>query len=296
MKIGAVYPQTELGGDPAALGRIGRAVESLGYDHLLMYDHVVGAVHENRDPPLLNGPYTDRHPFHDPFTSFGYLAGITQRLELVTGVIILPQRQTVLVAKQAAEVDLLSGERLRLGVGAGWNYVEYEALGQDFTTRGARLTEQIDFLRRLWAEPLVSFEGRFDRIDRGNILPRPRRRIPIWCGGYTEPAYRRAARQADGFLFGGSVKGVLKGWTFLQQLLRENGRDVSSFGAEYIQNALSGAFDLDSAVDGACRWKEAGGTHVTVVSMGHGFTTVEQHLDFFARARERFVAALGPGS
>jgi probable F420-dependent oxidoreductase len=293
MKIGAVYPQIELGGDPAALDRIGRAVEALGFDHLLMYDHVVGAVHENRDPPLLNGPYTDAHPFHDPFTSFAYLAGVTQRIELVTGVIILPQRQTVLVAKQAAEVDLLSGQRLRLGVGAGWNYVEYDALGQDFTTRGARLTEQISFLRRLWSEPLVSFEGRFDRIDRGNILPRPKRQIPIWCGGYVEAAYRRAALQADGFLFGGSVKGVLKGWTFLQQLLREAGRDVASFGAEYIQNSLSGPMDLDAAVDAACRWKEAGGTHVTVVSMGLGFKTVDQHLEYYARARERIVAAVG---
>ena len=159
MKIGATYPQIELGGDPVAIGRIGRAVEELGYDHLVMYDHVVGAVHENRNPPLWeHGPYTDKHPFHDPFVAFGYLAAITKRIELVTGVIILPQRQTVLVAKQATDVDLLSGGRLRLGVGSGWNYVEYDALGEDFAVRGPRLTEQIEYLRMLWSQPLVTLD------------------------------------------------------------------------------------------------------------------------------------------
>src|SRR6202007_2700383 len=121
MKIGAVYPQIELNGDPVAVDRIGRAVEALGYDHIVMYDHVVGAVHENRNPPLWeHGPYTDKDPFHDPLVVFGYLAGITKRIELVTGVLILPQRQTVLVAKQVTDIDLLSGGRLRLGVGSGW--------------------------------------------------------------------------------------------------------------------------------------------------------------------------------
>ena len=153
MKIGVVYPQTELEGNPIAVKEIGLATEDLGYDHLLAYDHVVGAIHEDREPELW-GPYTNEDPFHCPFTMFSYLAGITQKIEFVTGVIILPQRQTALVAKQTTDIDLLSGERLRLGVGTGWNYVEYDALGQDFSARGPRLSEQIELLRKYWSEDL----------------------------------------------------------------------------------------------------------------------------------------------
>src|SRR2546426_865561 len=150
-----------------------------------MYDHVAGAVRADREPPLWEyGPYDETHPFHDPFVAFGYLAGITKRLEFATGVLVLPQRQTLLVARQAADVDLLSGGRLRLGVGLGWNYVEYEALGQDFRTRGARQEEQIELLRRLFTEPVVDFSGRFDRVDRASLVPKPARPMPIWLGGH----------------------------------------------------------------------------------------------------------------
>src|SRR6201996_2884514 len=157
VKIGVIYPQTDLRGDPVAVRRIGLSTERLGFDHLLGYDHVLGASHDRE--PKLSGPYTEKDPFHDPFVMFGYLAGITQRIELVTGILILPQRQTALVARQAADLDLLSGERFRLGVGIGWNYVEYDALGQNFGTRGKRIEEQVDLLRRLWSEPLVDFKG-----------------------------------------------------------------------------------------------------------------------------------------
>src|SRR6202020_2575346 len=167
MKIGVIYPQTELKGDPAAVYRIGLAAEQLGYDHLLTYDHVLGATHDRE--PKLSGPYTDKDPFHDPFVMFAYLAGMTQRIELVCGVLILPQRQTVLVARQSADLDLLSGGRFRLGVGLGWNYVEYDALGQDFKTRGRRASEQIALLRKLWTEPLVTFQGEFDHVDRASL-------------------------------------------------------------------------------------------------------------------------------
>jgi probable F420-dependent oxidoreductase len=175
MHIGVVYPLTELRGDPAAVRRIGTAVEDLGFDHLLAYDHVLGAVHADRTRRL-TGPYTERDPFHDPFVMF---AGITERIHFATGVLVLPQRQTALVARQAADVDLLSGGRLRLGVGVGWNHVEYEALGQDFRTRGARQEEQIQLLRRLFTEPVVDFSGRFDRVDRASLVPKPARPIPI---------------------------------------------------------------------------------------------------------------------
>src|SRR5580704_8305341 len=165
MQIGVVYPQIELGGDPGAVRLIGRATEELGFDHLLAYDHVLGAVHAGRTPAL-TGPYTERDPFHDPLVMFAYLSAITERIGFATGILILPQRQTVLVARQAADVDLFSGGRLRLGVGIGWNYVEYEALGHEFRTRGARQEEQIGLLRRLFTEPVVDFAGRFDRLDR----------------------------------------------------------------------------------------------------------------------------------
>lgn len=287
MKIGATYPQIELDGSPEALDRIGRAVEAMGFDHLLMYDHVVGAVHENRDPPLWErGPYTDKHPFHDPLVAFGYLAGVTRRIDLVSGVLILPQRQTVLVAKQATDVDLLSGGRLRLGVGSGWNYVEYDALGQSFKSRGDKLTEQIGYLRRLWSEPLVTFKGQFDSIDRANIIPRPRRMIPIWCGGFSEPAYRRAAKLADGFIFAGGIEGSLEGWKRVRELLAKEGRDPSTFGAEcLLQDHTARGMDLAQAQETKQRWEEAGGTHICVVTMGRGYRTVEEHLAYLAEMR-----------
>ncbi|MCG8591174.1 MAG: TIGR03619 family F420-dependent LLM class oxidoreductase, partial [Proteobacteria bacterium] len=227
---------------------------------------------------------------HDPFVALGYVAGITERIELVTGVLILPQRQTVLVAKQATDVDLLSGQRLRLGVGVGWNYVEYDALGQDFAARGKRADEQIGFLRRLWAEPLLTFEGEYDSIDRGNILPRPKRSIPIWIGGLSEPAFRRAGALGDGFLFAGSLEGgnglvsVLEGWKRVKHHLGENGRSVEGFGADFVMLDGLGA---ERAVETVARWRDAGGTHASIVTMGMGLKTTEEHLDYIAAVRSR---------
>jgi probable F420-dependent oxidoreductase len=287
VKIGAVYPQTELN-DPADLGRFAQAVEQIGFDHMLIYDHVVGAVHEGRDPPLM-GPYTEAHPFHEPLTALAYIAGITSRIDLVTGILILPQRQTVLVAKQAAEIDLLSGERLQLGVGIGWNYVEYDALGEDFHTRGKRMDEQIPYLRRLWSEPPFSFEGRFDRIDRGHILPRPRRQIPIHCAGFSEPAYRRAARLADGFIFALDLDGgTLDGWTQMQHLLGEEGRAVAGFRAAYnVAGDLGNGTTIDGGVERVHRWEDAGGTHASIITMGLGYRTLDEHLDHLKAVLDR---------
>src|SRR6476469_7227903 len=162
MRVGVVFPQTELGGDAGAVRAYGQRVEELGFTHILAYDHVVGA-----DPDVhtgWGGPYDVHTTFHEPLVMFGFLAALTRSVELVTGVIILPQRQTALVAKQAAEVDLLSGGRLRLGIGIGWNAVEYEALGEDFGNRGKRSAEQVELLRRLWTEQTVTFDGEFDRV------------------------------------------------------------------------------------------------------------------------------------
>ena len=278
MQIGVVYPQTELRGDPEAVRRMGRAVEDLGFDHLLAYDHVLGAVHADRTPPL-TGPYTERDPFHDPFVMFAYLAGITERIGFATGVLVLPQRQTALVARQAADVDLLSGGRLRLGVGVGWNHVEYEALGQDFRTRGAREEEQIEVLRRLFTDSVVDYSGRFDRIGRASLVPKPARSIPIWLGGFGDVAFERAARLADGFIFGGGIDHVVDAWKRLRDRVGALGRSVEDFGGDLVTLARGGVGDFAAKID---TWRESGGTHLSVVTMGLGLDSVDGHIDYIA--------------
>lgn len=285
MQIGVVYPQIELRGDPHAARRIALATEELGFDHFLAYDHVLGAVHDGREPAL-TGPYTERDPFHDPFVLFAHLAALTSRIEFVSGVIILPQRQTALVARQAADVDLLSGERFRLGIGVGWNHVEYEALGEDFHTRGARQEEQIGLLRALWSEPVVTHAGRFDRVDRAALLPQPLRPIPIWLGGWGAAAFERAARLGDGFIFGGGAKDVLPAWATMRERVAQHGRSVEAFGGEWIIPAKRGADDVVAKIEG---WAEAGGTHASVVTMGMGLDSAEAHIDVLAK----IAAALG---
>lgn len=282
VKIGAVYPQTELRGDPAAVRRIGLAVEAAGLDHLLAYDHVVGAVHADREPPLW-GPYDENDPFHDPFVMFGYLAAITDRIELATGVLILPQRQTVLVAKQAADLDLLSGGRLRLGVGVGWNYVEYDALGEDFSTRGRRADEQIGVLRELWRGDVLRFDGEFDSIDRGVVIPSPGRQIPIWVGGFSRRAFERGVMLGDGFIFAGNEERVHGALTDVRELAARRGRKLDAFGLDYVATTPT---TPAGAADAARRWRDAGGTHFSAVSMGTGRDSIEAHIDFFAEFAE----------
>ena len=283
MKIGAVYPQTELRGDPDAVRRIGLAAESLGYDYLLAYDHVVGAVHADREPAL-TGPYTEHDPFHDPFVMFAYLAGITDRLEFATGVLILPQRQTVLVAKQSADLDLLSGGRLRLGVGVGWNYVEYNALGQSFARRGQRADEQIGILRSLWRGEVTSYDGEFDRLDRGVVLPAPKRNIPIWVGGFSAPGFASGLPRGDGLVFGGRESAVPAGLAALRNEATEKGCSLDGFGLEYLALRVP---TINNTANHAERWRDAGGTHFATVSMGAGRDSIEAHLDFFAEVAER---------
>jgi len=283
MRIGIVYPQTESRGDPEAVRRIGRATEELGFSHLLAYDHVVGAVHADRAPALW-GPYTEKDPFHDPFVMFAYLAGMTERIEFASGVLILPQRQTVLVAKQSADLDLLSGQRLRLGVGVGWNYVEYDALGQDFATRGARADEQIELLRRIWTEGVLSYDGRFDRMDRGCVIPPPTRSVPIWIGGFGPAAFRRGARLGDGFMFAGRLDACLEGWQDVQRRLGEEGRPVEGYGADLLTTSCR---SVDAVLQAIEAWEQAGGTHLSVVLTGMGLDSTEAHLDFVQQVHER---------
>ncbi|GGN60117.1 hypothetical protein GCM10011349_41320 [Novosphingobium indicum] len=256
MKIGLIYPQTELGGDPVAVREIGLAAEALGFDHLLAYDHVLGATHDRE--PKLNGPYTEKQPFHDPLVMFGYLSAITRRIGFATGVLILPQRQTALVARQAADVALLSDDRLRLGVGLGWNYVEYEALGQDFASRGKRVSEQVELLRKLWSEPLVDFTGAFDRVDRAALNP-------------------RAARIADGFICADGAADAFAQAARLRDLLDQEGRAKEGFG---LQCNMLKAKSPEQVVETALRWHEAGGTHAAFATMGQGMETRGQHLGY----------------
>jgi probable F420-dependent oxidoreductase len=285
MIVGAVFPQTQYGADPVAVREFAQTAEGLGYAHLLAYDHVLGAPHDAREPRLW-GPYTEDDPFHEPLVLFGYLAGVTSRIELGTAVLVLPQRQTALVAKQAAEVDILSGGRLRLGVGVGWNYVEYEALGVDFRRRGARIEEQVELMRRLWAEPLIDYEGRWHRVDRASILPRPSRQIPVWFGGRAERAFLRAARIGEGFVFSRFNEDVLAAVARLRELLAEAGRDSGSFGIEVLLQYDDGPEAWERQFEACAR---AGVTHVAVKTISPAQPTPAAHIE----ALERFAAAVG---
>ncbi|MEU8251521.1 LLM class F420-dependent oxidoreductase [Nonomuraea sp. NPDC048916] len=282
MRIGVVFPQTEIGADAGAVRAYGQGVEALGFRHVMAFDHVVGA-----DPEVhrgWRGPYDVRTTFHEPMVLFGYLAALTS-LELVTSIIILPQRQTALVAKQAAEVDLLSDGRLRLGVGLGWNQVEYEALGQDFTTRGRRIEEQVALMRRLWTEPSITFEGAFDKVTGAGLAPLPvQRPIPVWFGAYSPRAYRRAGRLADGWFPQMSPGPELdEAKAIVDEAAAESGRDPASLGMEGRVGWTGSAEELAEL---ARRWREAGATHMAVNTMGAGLGSVDEHLAALETAAE----------
>jgi len=283
MKLGVAYPQIELGA-PEAVRSFGLALEAEGFDHVLAYDHVVGAEHADRDPPLL-GPYTETDPFHDPLVMFAYLAGVTQRLEMATGILILPQRQTVLVAKQAVDLALFSGDRFRLGVGTGWNWVEYRALGADFARRGARLDEQVDLLRRLWSGEVVSHQGSVESVERATLVLKPRRPIPIWMGGFADPAFRRAAQVGDGFIFAGRPGPHPSHLERLDHFLQAAGRSDDAFGRELIVTAPK--CDAQQMADALRRWRDAGHSHGCIDTMRRGFTSVEQHVEFALDVKRR---------
>jgi len=283
MQIGVVFPQTEIGAAVADVRAYGLRVEELGFAHLLAYDHVVGADPEVHKP--WTGPYNVHTTFHEPFVLFGYLAAITG-LELVTGIIILPQRQTALVAKQAAEVDLLTNGRFRLGVGIGWNAVEYEALDKSFTNRGARLDEQIALLRRLFTEPTVTHEGVFERVTGAGIAPLPvQRPIPIWIGAQSERAYRRIGRLADGW-FPQVAPGpkLDDARAVIEQAARDAGRDPAALGMEGRVSWTAGG--IDKLIDHVGRWRDAGATHVAINTMNADLGSLDAHLDVLAAAAQ----------
>ena len=277
MKLGVVFPQTEIGSDPSVIRDYAQTAEGLGYSHLLAYDHVLGASTKNR--PDWTRPYSDEDQFHEPLVLFGYLAGVTQTLELVTGVLVLPQRQTALVAKQAAEVDILSGGRLRLGVGVGWNYVEFEALGESFHTRGKRIEEQITLLRTLWTESVIDFQGSWHRIPEAGINPLPvQRPIPVWIGGEIDVALRRAATIGDGWMpqrrpDDQARQEVEK----LRQFATEAGRDPASIGIEArLTLRREDPTTWRQYLEG---WRDLGATHISVNTMGMGLEGPRAHIE-----------------
>jgi probable F420-dependent oxidoreductase len=279
--VGVVFPQTELGGDPGAARAYAQAAEGLGYHHVLIYDHVLGA-----DPaahPGWSGVYDVHDTFHEPLVLYGFLAAVC-RLELVTGIIIMPQRQTALLAKQAAEVDLLTGGRFRLGVGVGWNAVEYEALGMDFRTRGDRADEQIELLRRLWTENVVTHTGPHDRVTGAGMAPLPvQRPIPIWIGAWTAPGFRRTGRLADGWFPSGSPGPKFQAaLQIVEAAARKAGRDPADIDMEpRVSYAPGGQADLVARVDA---WRAMDPSHLSINTMGAGLAGVDAHIAALAEA------------
>jgi probable F420-dependent oxidoreductase len=281
MKVGVVFPQSEIGADPAAVRDYAQAAEQLGYHHLLAFDHVLGA-HPDRFEGRFRPPYNHQTLFHEPLVLFGYLAALTS-LELVTVILILPQRQTALVAKEAAEVDVLTRGRLRLGVGIGWNFVEYEALGEDFRTRGRRVGEQIALMRRLWTEELVDFDGRYHTVRRAGINPLPvQRPIPVWMGGGADAVLRRIARTADGwfpqFRPGPDAEATLDR---LRGYIADAGRRPEDVGIEgRISLFNTPEAEWEGAIAG---WRNLGATHIAVNTMNAGLASPAEHIDAIGR-------------
>ena len=288
MRIGVVFPQTEFGHDPIAVRDFAQTAEAVGYSHIVAYDHILGA---NPDRPGgWAGPYTYQSAFLEPFVLFSHMAAVTRRIEFAPGILILPQRQTALVAKQAATLDVLSGGRLRLGVGLGWNAVEYQSLGQDFHTRGRRLEEQVALLRSLWTQPLVTFEGRWDAIADAGLNPLPvQRPIPIWFGASADAALQRAARLADGWMMTGfkHPADARPSLAKLDAFLADAGRARSAFGVE--ARMAYGAGERSALEHELRDWEDLGVTHLALNLMGAGMQGPQPHL----RALQAFAAILG---
>ena len=284
MQLGAVLPHNEIGTDPGAITAYLRGLEDLGVTNLLVYDHVLGADPER--PGGFKGAYDKDVAFHEPLTFFAFVAGVTTSLEMVSCVMILPQRQTVLVAKQAAEVDLLTEGRFRLGVGIGWNPVEYQALNMSFSDRGVRSEEQIEVMRKLWTERSVTFEGRHHLVEGAGIAPLPvQQPIPVWIGGQSPRAYERMGRLADGWfpqVAPGPKLDEARG--IVDQAAIDAGRDPSSLGMEGRVNwSDSGA---ETVGHHAAKWQASGATHITLNTMGAGLASVDDHIDALAASAE----------
>lgn len=287
MQIGVVFPQYEFNGDPSAIRDFAQMVEEMGYTHVLAYEHVMGANPER--PGGWEGPYTYENKFYEPFSLFSFMAAVTERLGFITGILILPQRPTALVANQAATLDALSNGRFRLGVGSGWSEVEYIALNEDFHNRGKRMDEQITLLRRLFSEELVEFEGDFHTIPDAGLNPRPvQGRLPIWIGGYVEKVLRRVGTMGDGWLPGGSFSDTVKlNIDKIRNYAEEAGRDADAIGLEpWIQYGEGNPDEWKTAME---NWRSVSATHITINTLHAGFSKPQEHMD----ALKKFADEMG---
>ena len=280
MKFGAVYPHQEIGSDPTVIRDWAQTAEGLGFSHIVAYDHVLGAAKCERESALY-GPYDEKDAFHEPMVLFGFLAACTQTIEFATGILILPQRQTALLAKQITQLDLLSKGRMRLGVGTGWNFVEYESLNEDFNSRGKRMTEQVEVLRELWCDPVLDYSGQFHRIDRAGLNPLPGRDIPICFGGFSDVAFRRAARMGDGIILGGSQKANVRAAASVRKFVEAEERNSEDFGIEAFINFQDGE---DAWRKQAEEWQDLKATYVSIRAtelkgVGEGLDSPAAHIE-----------------
>ncbi len=288
MQIGAVLPHNEIGTDPGAIKAYLQGVEELGMTHLLIYDHVMGADPDR--PGGFQGPYDKDVAFHEPFTFFGFAAAVTETIELVTTVLVLPQRQTVLVAKQAAEVAVLSNDRLRLGVGTGWNTVEYQALNEEFTNRGRRQAEQVELMRKLWTSDSLTFEGDHHTVEAASINPRPAKPIPIWFGGSAPALLERCGRLGDGWMPLGGANDSSKALLDQIRTHREAaGKSMDGFGIQAQAQYAGGTEERWRSH--ASRWADMGATHLAIATHNvpgpdGGPPDVDTHLARIAEYRD----------
>lgn len=287
MKLGVAFPQIEIGPDAGGVKAFAQAAEEIGYDHLMVYDHVLGASTANR--PDWRGPYTSESLFHEIFVLFGYLAGVTEQLGFVAGVVILPQRQTALVAKQAAEVDRLSNGRLRLGVGIGWNEVEYIGLNENFRNRGKRSEEQIEVMRALWTNEVIDFKGKYHHIPEAGIKPLPvQQPIPVWIGGTAPAVMDRIGRLAEGWF------PQLQPGPQLDESLEQVAASARAAGRDPDSIQMEGRINLtrlseDEWVPATEAWRQAGASHLSIVTMGNRLDP-DGHIDMMRRYREMVTA------
>lgn len=289
MEIGVVFPQTEIGTDPGAICAWAQAAEDLGFTHIAVFDHVLGANRATR--PGWTGPYDHTDAFHEPLVLFGFLAAHTKRIGFATSILVLPQRETALVAKQVAEIDILTNGRLRLGVAAGWNDVEFEAHGRGFRNRGKRLEEQVEVMRLLWTKELVTFRGRWHKLTDVGINPLPiQQPIPIWFGGGADLVLRRVARIGDGWFANASPRMLDHGATAfnpdslgrerisqLHAYTRAEHRDPRGLGVE-VRIEMAKRSPGEAAED-LTQWRSVGATHVQLSTMRAGYRTVSQHIE-----------------
>jgi probable F420-dependent oxidoreductase len=280
MLLNALFPTRDIGTDPAKIRDWAQAAEALGFHCIEVADHVFGAAPRGDWKPV----YSEHDPFHETFTTMAFIAAVTKKVQLCSGVLILPQRQTGVVAKQAAQVDILSGGRLRLGVGVGWNHVEYEALGIEWKTRGARQAEQIEVMRKLWTEDLVTFHGRFHTLNAVNLLPVPvQRPIPVWFGGSSDAVVKRAARIGDGYMPIMTPEAAEPKLALLREHMKAFGREPGKFGLEgWLRFEHADPQSWAKAAEG---WKRLGAKMVMLYPM-YRMAKLDEHLDTLRRFKE----------